>query len=264
MPLAARVAALARDAELWHRGGGVKGACEIVRRRRGRAYDPVVADAFLAIAGDVLAADDADDAQLVLAEDPAGIEVPAGRLDELLTVAADYADVKLPLGLGHSRGVAELAAGAARQLGLPPAEGTALRHAGLVHDLGRAGVSAAIWGKPRRLSADEWERVRLHAYVGERILARSPLLRPLAPLVGAHHERADGSGYHRGIPPRDIVEHVLAAADSYQGMRQDRPHRPGLTAPQAVDALAAEVKDGRLDPRAVEAVLGGRGTASSD
>ena len=111
---------------------------------------------------------------------------------------ADFVDVKSPFTLGHSRGVAALAAAAAAHAGLRGDEAAALRRAALVHDLGRVGVPNGVWDKPGPLSDAEWERVRLHSYYTERILARSPALAPLADDRGMHHERLDGSGYHRG------------------------------------------------------------------
>jgi ATP/maltotriose-dependent transcriptional regulator MalT len=126
-----------------------------------------------------------------------------------------------------------------------------------VHDLGRCGVSNGVWERAGPLSADDWERVRLHAYLTERILARMPLPDDLADLAGAHHERLDGSGYHRGTRASALgtPARVLAAADAYQAMRQDRPHRPRRRAADAVAELSAEVAAGRLDARAVGAVI---------
>ena len=94
--------------------------------------------------------------------------------------------------------MAELAASAAEALGCSRAEASEVRAAGFFHDLGRVAVPNGIWDKPGALSAGEWERVRLHPYYTERVLERSPALAPLALLAGSHHERLDGSGYHRG------------------------------------------------------------------
>ena len=102
-----------------------------------------------------------------------------------------------------------------------------LEIAALLHDVGRVSVSNAIWEKPGPLTGSEWEQVRLHAYHSERILAASPLLAPSATLAGMHHERLDGSGYHRcstGVgPPRSA--RILAAADADAAMLNERPHR---------------------------------------
>src|SRR5947209_5582637 len=129
--------------------------------------------------------------------------------------------------------------------------------AGLLHDLGRMSVSNRIWEKRGPLTASEWEQVRLHAYQSERILVRSPLLAPLAPLAGMHHEQQDGSAYHRQAAGHAVPlgARVLAAADAFQAMTQERPYRPALASATAADQLTAEVSRGRLDGGAVRAVL---------
>jgi len=250
IPLAVRIAVPARDVELWRREGGPDVVRAVLRSRRGRAYDPQVVDACLQcepVTGE-------DPWPELFAAEPAPRTVSAAELDGPLTVFADFTDVKLPYAAGHSRMVARLAADAGAVLGL---DVTRLRHAGLVHDLGRAGVSNAVWDRPGRLTADEWERVRIHPYLTERILSRCPPLAGLARLAGAHHERLDGSGYHRGSTAATLgpPERVLAAADAYAAMRQDRPHRPALTAELVARGLTEQVEAGALDGRAVSAVI---------
>jgi HD-GYP domain-containing protein (c-di-GMP phosphodiesterase class II) len=132
-----------------------------------------------------------------------------------------------------------------------------LRIAGYLHDLGRVGVSSAIWDKPGPLSGAERDQARLHAYHSERILARIPPLASLATLAGQHHERCDGTGYHRGstAPQLSMSSRVLACADAYSRMIEDRPHRRAIAAARAVDRLEAEARAGRLDADAVSAVI---------
>jgi HD-GYP domain-containing protein (c-di-GMP phosphodiesterase class II) len=159
--------------------------------------------------------------------------------------------------MGHARGVAELCSHAARELGLPEGDVAVLRRAGFVADLGRLGVPNTIWDKPGPLSQSELERVRLHPHLSERMLAFSPALAPLGALAVLHHERLDGSGYPRGLSGAAIgtAGRVLAAADAYHAMAQMRPHRPALTDDDAARELRREVKAGRLDGDAVDAVL---------
>ena len=163
--------------------------------------------------------------------------------------------------VGHSAGVAELAADAGQRCGLGAEEILALRRGALVHDVGRVAVPARIWQHPGPLSPDDWERVRLHAYQTERILSRSPFLASLAPIAAFHHERLDGSGYHRGCTAAALAmpARVLAAADAYHTMIEPRPHRDALSPAQAADRLGEEVRSGRLDPDAVGAVLSAAG-----
>ncbi|NBH11784.1 HD domain-containing phosphohydrolase, partial [Amycolatopsis sp. SID8362] len=120
------------------------------------------------------------------------------ELDELLTAIGDFADLKCPFAIGHSRGVADLAAEAARRAGLSEADTRLVRRAGLVHDLGRLGVPNSVWEKPGPLTEAERERVRLHPYLTGRILRRVKGLADVAAVAAAHHERLDGSGYPLG------------------------------------------------------------------
>jgi DNA-binding CsgD family transcriptional regulator len=154
-----------------------------------------------------------------------------------------------------------LAAAAARRGRLPEADVVTLYRAGMLHDLGRVGVSAGIWDKPGPLTDDEWERVRLHPYLTERVLGRSAAFAPLAMLAALHHERLDGSGYHRGLSASMLPPgaRILATADAYQAMNEPRPHRPALPPEKAVQELRCEVHAGRLDGEAVNAVLAAAG-----
>jgi HD-GYP domain-containing protein (c-di-GMP phosphodiesterase class II) len=157
--------------------------------------------------------------------------------------------------------VAELAEAAAWRLGLPAESVTLLRRAALAQDLGRVGVSNAIWEKPGPLGFGEWERVRLHPHFTERAFAQSPALAPIGVLAGAHHERLDGSGYPRGTrePELDQPARILAAADCYGAMREARPYRPALDRTAAERELLLEAEQGRLDAEAVDAVLAAAG-----
>ena len=103
-----------------------------------------------------------------------------------------------------------------------------MRRAGLVHDLGRLGVSNGIWDKKTDSTPAERERVRLHPYLTERTLASSPALAQLGAIAVQHHERLDGSGYPRGLTGDAITPggRVLAAADTYHAKIEPRPHRP--------------------------------------
>jgi len=170
-------------------------------------------------------------------------------------------DLKSPYLAGHSRGVANLAAAAARQAGYADGDVATVRRAGLLHDLGRLGVSNAIWDKPAMLTAAETERVRLHPYLTDRMLARVPALRHSREIAARHHERLDGSGYPRGLTAASLtmLDRLLAAADAYHALTEPRPQRPALTADAAARTLHAEVRAGRLDGDAVSAVLAASG-----
>jgi HD-GYP domain-containing protein (c-di-GMP phosphodiesterase class II) len=190
-------------------------------------------------------------------EPPPRITVRRSDLDRVCAAFATFADLKGRFLLGHSAHVAELAEQAAELSGLDgDAHGT-LRASAFLLDLGRVGISSAIWDRPGPLGPVEWERVRLHSYWTERILARCPALQRLAPLAAAHHERLDGSGYHRGARAIElsIGARLLAAADVFAAMTEERPQRPARSREDAARQLHEEVTAGRLDATAVGAVV---------
>lgn len=234
----------------------------VLAERAGTAFDPAVVDVCRRHGAELRAELDVTSRwDAVQRRRPLTHPMDARELDAALAVVADFVDLKSPYLAGHSTGVAELAGCAAEHLRLGPHAVTLVRHAGLVHDLGRVAVNSAVWNKPAALAAGEWESVRLHPYHGERMLGRVPYLAQLAAVAGAHHERLDGSGYFRGAGPAQLgpEARTLAAADAYHAMREPRAHRPALTAAAAAAALRADVRSGRLDEQAVDAVLAAAG-----
>ncbi|HEY3082617.1 MAG TPA: HD domain-containing phosphohydrolase [Chloroflexota bacterium] len=258
-----RVVQLALDAELFFRLGGVEAVVAMARRRAGGAHDPTIVERFCREAPGLLVGLDRESAwDMALAAEPGPRpRLSAAQLDATARAIADFVSLQSPYLAGHSNGVAELAAGAARGLGLPEADAVTLRRAGWLHDLGRVAVSAGIWAKPGPLSDGEWERVRLHPYYTERILARPKVLAPFGALAAMHHERLDGSGYYRRLaaPALPLLARVLASADVYQALTEPRPHRPARAAGEAADELRREVRAGRLDAEATNAVLAAAG-----
>jgi HD-GYP domain-containing protein (c-di-GMP phosphodiesterase class II) len=257
--VAARIAHLVDVVEIFDRAGGPPAAREVARLRAGRHFDPAVVAAFDRAADELLGGLDDGEDMLEVALDVEPGPVPRCPRDELAGLAeaiADFADLKSPWTLGHSPRVADIAAGAVGE-----AERETMRLAALLHDLGRVAVPNGIWDKRGSLGGGERERVRLHAYYTERILVRTPVFAGVARLAGAHHERPDGSGYHRGLGGDALTKQmrVLACADAYVAMTADRPHRPALGVEQAAAQLRAEARDGRLCAEAAEAVLGTAG-----
>lgn len=181
----------------------------------------------------------------------------AADVDQLARTFAYFVDLKSPHLFGHSTEVARLADEAARLMHLDDAERTTLRRAALLHDLGRVAVPTAVWERPGPLRRADWEQVRLHPYHSERILARSAVLAPIAALAGLHHERLDGSGYPRRATGGELstAARILAAADHYQALTQDRPHRAAHSPEGAGELVVAQVTAGRLDADCAKAVL---------
>jgi HD-GYP domain-containing protein (c-di-GMP phosphodiesterase class II) len=261
VPMAIRVVGAARDAELWSRAGW-ESAAEVLAHRRGRAHDPAVVDALVGGAERWLAEMGDDAHAAVLGAEPAPTRtIGADDLDAALAAVADFADLKSPFFRGHSVGVAALAGDAARAAGLSERDAVVVGHAGLVHDVGRVGVASGIWDHRGSLSVDQWERVRLHPYLTERVLRRCTLLSPFAALAGCHHERADGSGYYRGTSGEHLPPgaRLLAAADAYHAMCEERPHRPALGRADAATSLLDDVDAGCFGRAEVDAVLDAAG-----
>ena len=267
IPMALRIVTAARDAAYQSMIGGTVQAAAVIRERAGHAFDPEVAHVLSANASDLLSTgeDTTTIWESVLAAEPEPhLELDADGLDRALGALGDFADLISPSLTGHSSGVALLAGDAATELGMTPADVARVRRAGLIHDIGRVAVHPRIWQKPGPLTADEWEHVRLHAYHTERVFDRSSALSPLAALACRHHERLDGSGYHRGATANSIepAARLLAAADAFQAMTEPRDHRAAMAPTEAADLLLERVSTGRHDGEMAAAVLRAAGQHS--
>jgi HD-GYP domain-containing protein (c-di-GMP phosphodiesterase class II) len=258
-----RIVHVANDVEALHRIGGVDAAVEMLRSRRGTEFDPELVDRYCAHAGELLASIDELDGweTLIGGRGALGRELRSEELDQALEAFADYADVKSPFTLGHSRGVALLAAAAAATVGLPGDDVVLVRRAALVHDVGAIGVPAGILDKAGRLTEVERERIRTHPYLTARTFSKPPGLAAVGHLAAMHHERMDGTGYPSGLTADSLpmTARVIAAADVYHALLEPRPHRPAWVRDAAGKVLEAEVTDGRLDGDAVRAVLDAAG-----
>jgi HD-GYP domain-containing protein (c-di-GMP phosphodiesterase class II) len=253
------VASLAQDAVTFHRLGGVDAAVAMARERRGRAHAPRLVDLFCDNAAAVLAGFDQEPLwETVLALEP-GVQrrLSLKEFDAACEAIADYIDIKSPFFLNHSRRVAELATATAEAYGLPADDIRSLHNAALLHDIGKVGISAGIWGKAGPLTEREWEKVRMHPYHAERILARPHSLARLGALASTHHERLDGSGYYRRLsgPMLSPTARILAAANHYVALTEQRPHRSSSLPEVAAERLKSEVRAGRLDGDVVRALL---------
>jgi HD-GYP domain-containing protein (c-di-GMP phosphodiesterase class II) len=259
IPLPMRIVHLAVDAAFQRVLGGEERVVRLVRERAGHAFDPQVAACLIDDAERILALEARASVweETLACEPPPPLLLEGEALDRGLGAMGNFADLISPYLAGHSAGVSELASAAARRCRIDEAGVVALRHAALVHDLGRVAVHPRIWQKQGPLIADEWEQVRLHPYHSERVLARSKFLAVLAPVAGAHHERLDGSGYHRAAAAAELSlpARLLAAADAYHAMTEPRPHREPITPDRAAEMLAEQASAGRLDAHAVTAVV---------
>ena len=257
--LTSRLIALADVVEVYLRADGVAAALAVARERSGTEFDPELVELLVDAASEVFDGLETETTWETVIRSQPKLErvLSEEEFVSALEAIADFVDLKSPYTLGHSNSVADLAGTAARELGLPATDAELTRKAGLVHDFGRLGVSNGIWDKRAPLTRAEHERIRLHPYLTERMLALSSPLASLGEIAVHHHERLDGSGYPRGLRADSLTPaaRILAAADTYCAKTELRPHRPAGTRDEAAALLRAEVKLGRLDGDAVAAVL---------
>jgi HD-GYP domain-containing protein (c-di-GMP phosphodiesterase class II)/DNA-binding CsgD family transcriptional regulator len=265
IPLAARVVPAAFTASLFDLLAGPDGAVAAIRARSARIVDPTVADAFTRDGPGILAELAAVDLlrRLPDEEPEPPLLVPDGAVDEIVVAFGEAVDLKTPFTHGSARRSFELTEKAGSALGLEDVLIAQARRAAALRDIGKAAIPNAVLEKPGPLTEIEWESVRLHAYHSERVLSRSAHLANEAMLAGLHHERPDGSGYHRGLAGTSIpiAARVVAASDALVAMTQPRPYRSAMSLDQACETLERAARGGRFDADAVSAVVAaGHGT----
>lgn len=248
IPVLARIACLAQTADVFATAYGPGTARRMVADRRGRWFDPDLADAFLAIgdADPIWASmrETADPAAVAAADPDASVRiVDDADLDRLAEAFAQVIDAKSPYTFNHSTGVARYAMAIAREMDIPAGERGPLRRAALLHDIGKLGVSNGILDKPGKLTDDEFAAIRRHPRFTEEILSRVSAFAPIAFVAGAHHERLDGSGYHRGLTGTDLPRdaRILAVADVFEAMHADRPYRAGMPVERILEIMRGEI-----------------------
>jgi HD-GYP domain-containing protein (c-di-GMP phosphodiesterase class II)/DNA-binding CsgD family transcriptional regulator len=241
-PMASRILLATLHVEVLHQIAGREAAVRMARERRGKALDPDVVDAFLGVARDEdfwRALESEQIWPIVRDMEPESEyrSITSAQLDEAMTAFADFADLKSFYSAGHSRRVAALSEQMATVLRLPPEEIAAIRRAALLHDIGVVAVPSFVLHKAEdRLSDAERESVRLHPYHAERILSYVPAFASIVPLVAAHHERPDGTGYFRGLSGSQLPPGacVIAVADRFDELTHARPGQAALDVREAL------------------------------
>jgi putative two-component system response regulator len=172
------------------------------------------------------------------------------RAESVLFSLARSIEGKDPYTHGHCERLADYSARLGEQLGLPGDQITALRRAGIVHDVGKIAVPDAILLKPGRLTPDEWKIIREHSAVGERICAPLKSFRFVLPIIRHHHEKLDGSGYPDGLrgDAIPIAARVLQIVDVYDALTTDRPYKKAFSITDALQTMKDEVSQGWWDP----------------
>jgi putative nucleotidyltransferase with HDIG domain len=251
IPLLGRICGLAQTVEIFCRTYGLRAALEVARERRGTWFDPALVDALLALEHDTGFWNRLSTNNLAceLARwEPADSSTLADEtsIDRIARAFADVIDAKSPWTFRHSSRVADIAASMAREFGCTPQVERDVRRAGLLHDIGKLGVSSLILDKPGKLDDTEWVALKRHATYSQQILEQLPAFGKLADVASAHHERLDGRGYHRGISGDQMhwVSRLLAVADMFEALSASRPYRAGMPWEKIHDILSGEVGRG--------------------
>jgi putative nucleotidyltransferase with HDIG domain len=266
IPLMGRILCLAQSVEVFARTMGARGAYGMALKRRGRWFDPSLVDALLGFRDDAGFWGPLEDPRAVppLARwEPADRVLVADeeRLDRVAEAFARVIDAKSPYTARHSAGVAAYATAIAAVMGVSDRGQRDLHRAGLLHDIGKLAVSNRILDKPGKLTEVEFAAMREHTRFTLQILDRVACFRDLAPIAASHHERLDGSGYHRGLAAFDLPRpaRILAVADVYEALTADRPYREAMPAERAL-GIVRDQRGSALCPAAIdglEAVVAG-------
>lgn len=246
IPLMSRIAGLAQVVDVFHQHGGTKAALSIARARSGSWFDPSLVERVLSWRNESSwweRLDSTDPTDEVIAAEPVSLMrwVSDEDLDVIARAFADIIDAKSPYTFSHSRNVAAYALGIAREMRLDATTQRRVYRAGLLHDIGKLGVSNSILDKPGALTESEQAAVKRHPFFTWEILSRVPAFRDFAWSAALHHERLDGSGYpwHLSGHRLDITARILCVSDVYEALTANRPYRAGMPWEESSQILAA-------------------------
>jgi putative nucleotidyltransferase with HDIG domain len=248
IPLLGRILGLAQTVEVFFSTYGVLSAFDMAMERRGTWFEPELVDALLSIRADSAFwrwLREGDTLSEIGSVEPADKVFTAdeNRIDVIAEAFAKVIDAKSPWTYEHSNGVADVTVAIARALGFPAEEIRELRRAALLHDVGKLGVSSLILDKPGKLTAVEFDAVKRHPALTEQILNRVGCFRSLVDVAASHHERLDGSGYHKRLREGQLSmpARVLCVADMYDALTTSRPYRQALSPDQAIGIIGRDV-----------------------
>ena len=245
IPLLARIALLSQTVEIFWRRGGGRAAETVLRQRRGKWFDPVLVDLVLAHAGNAKLwrqFGEITEPEHVGYLDPEPRAIPSSTMDDMIRIGEVFAavvDAKSPWTTNHSTRTAAIARLMAESMNFTATEQDRVGLAGLLHDLGKLAVSNAILDKAGPLLPEEMEEMQRHTLITHQILSPLWPLDDVAEMAASHHERLDGTGYHRRLrgPEMPHGADILAVADVYEALTAHRPYRRGMEPDEAVAVL---------------------------
>lgn len=260
IPMMSRIANLSQVVDVFHQHDGVKAAVKVARKRSGSWFDPLLVDRVVAWRNESSwweRLDNTDPTDDVIAAEPMSQVrwVSDDDLDVIARAFADIIDAKSPYTYSHSRNVAAYALGIAREMKLDSATQRRIYRAGLLHDIGKLGVSNSILDKPGRLTESERISVQRHPFFTWEILSRVPAFRDFAWPAALHHERLDGSGYpwHLSGNRLDMTARILCVADVYEALTAERPYRASLPWEES-SRILGEGRGTLFDPAVLDAL----------
>lgn len=261
IPMAANIANLAQTIEVFYEQRGPREALQAIRDRSGRWFSPGLVKAAISLSTRGLLFEGLDETDLyerVMALEPSNHQLRADEntIDDICVAFADIIDAKTPFTFSHSTGVADAALDIGCWFGMNEIQLRTLRRAGLLHDVGKLGVSNAILEKPGKLTDDEFAVVREHPYHTYEILRRIPAFANFAEDAAAHHERLDGKGYWKGTGGEQLSEtaRILAVADVFDALRAKRPYRDALPL-EEVFSIMKKLAPHSLDQECLNALM---------
>lgn len=247
IPLLSRIANISQTVEVFHTEHDIDAAMRVARERSRSWFDPQMVDLVLSWQRDLgwwqmLRGPDVVDRAMEAEPSANPRAVDDAGLDTIAQAFADIVDAKSPYTYQHSRRVADYARRIATIRGESGEEQTRLFRAGLLHDIGKLGISSRILEKPGRLTDDEMRTVQRHPMSTLSILSRVSAFGDFAWTAALHHEKLDGSGYPYGLESAqlDRASRILVVADMYDALTADRPYRAGLTPDDALGILKSE------------------------
>ncbi len=262
IPLLARILAVAQHLDVFACERTPEVALEVLRERSGSWFDPAIVRVALTLAReeklwkDCLPTDDANAARelVVMLQPDAADGIYADEIDRICEAFADVVDAKSPFTYRHSMGVAEVAQEIAKELALSESQCQMVRRAALLHDLGKLAVPNTILDKTSQLSPEEWAVVVEHPRLTREILTRIKPFEDMAVIAGAHHERLDGSGYPMKLRGEELCleARLIAVADFYRALTEDRPYRGGIPHEDAIAILRSQAH--ALDEDCIDAL----------
>ncbi len=263
IPVESRILAIAQHLDVFASERGLQEAIAVLQERSGRWFDPELVAIAVSLhrqgqlwknALPVTPERELREAVLRLAPEESA-EPRSADIDLICEAFADVVDAKSSFTFRHSIGVTDAANAIAEYLGINADRRKLVHRAALLHDIGKLRVPNSILDKPGKLNEEEWNIMREHPVLTFGILSRIGSFGELARIAGAHHEKLDGSGYPYNLAANQlpIEARIIAVADVFGALTEDRPYRSGMSAEQALDIIARDVP-GKLDGDCFEAL----------